>query len=178
MVELSLHILDIAENSLNAGANNIEILIEEDLKKDLLTIEIIDDGAGMDKEMIEKIKDPFVTSRKTRRVGLGIPLLKDAAELVNGKLVMESNKNIGTKLKATFQHSHIDRQPIGNMKDTLVALIIGNPEVDFKYVHKHNGHTFEFNTREMKQDLIDFKTNTLGVLSYIQKNLKENTLNY
>ena len=178
MVDLSLHILDIAENSLNAGAKNIEILIDEDFKKDLLTIEIIDDGAGMDKEMIEKIKDPFVTSRKTRRVGLGIPLLKDAAELANGKLVIESNKNIGTKLHASFQHSHIDRQPLGNMKDTLVALIIGNPEVDFKYVHKHNSHTFEFDTREMKQDLIDFKTNTLGVLSYIEKNLKENTLNY
>lgn len=178
MVELSLHILDITENSLIAGAKNIEILIDEDFKKDLLTIEIIDDGAGMDKEMIEKIKDPFVTSRTTRRVGLGIPLFKDAAELANGKLVIESNKNIGTKLKATFQHSHIDRQPLGNMKDTLVTLIIGNPEVDFKYVHKHNGHTFEFDTRVMKQDLLDFKTNTIGVLSYIKKNLKENTLNY
>ena len=178
MVDLSLHILDIVENSLNAGAKNIEILIDEDLTKDLLTIEIIDDGAGMDKEMVEKIKDPFVTSRKTRRVGLGIPLLKDAAELANGRLVIKSNKNIGTKLKATFQHSHIDRQPLGNMKDTLVTLIIGNSEVDFKYVHKQNGHTLEFDTRVMKKDLLDFKTNTIGVLSYIEKNLKENTLNH
>jgi anti-sigma regulatory factor (Ser/Thr protein kinase) len=175
MIDLSLHILDIAENSFMAGAKNVEILVDEDIKKDLLTVEITDDGAGMDKEMIEKIKDPFVTSRKTRRVGLGIPLLESAAELANGEMVIESDTDIGTKVKATFQYSHIDRKPVGNIKETLITLIIGNPEVEIKYVHINDGHTFKFDTKEMKRDLIDFKTNTLGVLSYLEKNLKENT---
>ena len=178
MVDLSLHILDVAENSIKAGAKNIEILIDENLEKDLLIIEIIDDGSGMDKEMTAKITDPFVTTRTTRRVGLGIPLLKDAAEMANGNLIIKSDVNVGTKVKATFQYSHIDRKPIGNMKETLISLIIGNPEVDFRFIHINNCQTFEFDTKKMKEDLLESKMNTLAVLSYIEKNLKRNSLNY
>ncbi len=178
MEDLSLHILDVAENSIIAGAKNIEILINEDIKKDLLTIEIIDDGSGMDKEMTEKITDPFVTNRTTRRVGLGIPLLKDAAEMANGDLEIISEQGLGTKVKATFQYSHIDRKPLGDIKETLISLIIGNLEVDFKFVNKNNGHTFEFDTKKMKEDLLESNMNTLTVLSYIEKNLKRNSLNY
>jgi len=178
MEDLSLHILDVAENSIIANAKNVEIIIDEDIKKDLLTIEINDDGAGMDQEMVNKITDPFVTSRTTRRVGLGIPFLKESAEMANGKLVIESQVNVGTKVKATFQYSNIDRKPMGNLKETLISLIIGNPEVDLKFVNKNNGHIFEFDTKKMKEDLLESNMNTLAVLSYIEKNLKRNSLNY
>ena len=178
MEDLSLHILDVAENSIIAGAKNIEILIDENSEKDLLTIEIIDDGSGMDKEMTEKITDPFVTTRTTRRVGLGIPLLKESAEDTNGKLEIMSEKGLGTKIKATFQYSHIDRKPLGDIKETLISLIIGNPEINFKYIHKHNDQTFEFDTKKMKEDLLESNMNTLAVLSYVEKNLKRNSLNY
>ena len=178
MEDLSLHILDIAENSIIANAKNVEIIIDEDIKKDLLTIEINDDGSGMNKEMINKITDPFVTSRTTRRVGLGIPLLKGSAEMANGNLVIKSQVNVGTKVKATFQYSNIDRKPLGNIKETLVSLIVGNPDVNFRYVHKYNGQTFEFDTKKMKEELLESNVNTLAVLSYVEKNLKKNSLNY
>ena len=173
MVDLSLHILDIAENSLIAGAKNIEILIDEDFKKDLLTIEIIDDGAGMDKEMIEKIKDPFVTSRTTRRVGLGIPLFKDAAEEANGKLEIVSEKGLGTKVKASFQLSHIDRKPLGNITETIISLVASNSDINVKYQYKKDGKGFVFDTQELKKKLVNVNNNQIELLYSIKKHLNQ-----
>jgi len=126
MRELALHILDIAENSISAGASKIKILVYENTAEDLLTITIEDNGKGMDAEMVEKIIDPFTTSRTTRQVGLGIPFFKAAAESCNGAFTIKSQLGIGTKIEASFQHSHIDRMPLGDLSSTLHTLLSGH----------------------------------------------------
>jgi len=153
MEDLSLHILDIAENSIAAGAKNIEIAIKEDVLGDLLTIEIIDDGKGMSMEAVEKASDPFYTSRTTRKVGLGLALLDEAARMANGKLDIQSDVGSGTKVTAVFQLSHIDRKPIGNIAETLVSLFMMYPETEIQYRHKKNSREFSFSTKELKQQL-------------------------
>ena len=150
MDDLSLHILDVSENCIDAGAKNIEIIINEDTKKDLLTIEINDDGKGIDEDMIKKIQNPFTTSRTTRKVGLGIPFFKEAAESCEGKFVISSAKGIGTKVKATFKHSHIDRKPLGDITETLIALILRAEKAEILYYHKRNGKEFVFRTKDLK----------------------------
>ncbi len=127
MRELALHLLDIAENSISAGAQNICIRVEEDLHNDRLRMSVEDDGRGMDAEMVARVVDPFVTSRTTRKVGLGIPLLKAAAEGCEGGLMIESQPGKGTLVSVDFQHSHIDRMPLGNLAGTLLTLEIGHP---------------------------------------------------
>jgi len=153
MEDLSLHILDIVENSVAARADKIEIRITEDKKKDLLSIEVIDNGIGMDKETVKKALDPFYTSRTVRRFGFGLPLLSEAAKAANGRLSIKSKKREGTKIKADFQYSHIDRQPLGDMGQTIITLVVGNPEIDLIYVHKKNNHTYRFDTRKIKVHL-------------------------
>ena len=174
MEDLSLHILDVAENSIIANAKNIEIIIDEDIKKDLLTIEINDDGSGMNKEMTEKITDPFVTTRTTRRVGLGIPLLKESTEDTNGKLEIISKKGLGTKVKATFQLSHIDRKPMGNITETIISLVASNPDINIKYQHIKGEKGFVFDTKELKKKLEYINNNQIVLLSSIKKLLNQN----
>lgn len=153
MKELALHILDLAQNSITAGASLIEISVDENLTMDFLTITIKDDGCGMDAIQAEKVKDPFVTSRSSRKVGLGIPLMLAACERCEGSLSIESQKNVGTKLVATFKHNHIDRAPLGNMAETMVSLIIGAENINYVYVHIINQEKFCFDTREIRQAL-------------------------
>lgn len=153
MEDLSLHILDIAENSIAAGARNVEIRLIEDTEGDLLTLEIEDDGAGMDEEMVRKAPDPFVTTRTERRVGLGLSLLAQAAEMANGKMTLESQPGKGTRVRATFQYSHIDRKPLGNVRDTLITLICGNPGVEFLFYQKTLLGEVRFSTKEIKERL-------------------------
>jgi len=135
MRELSLHILDALQNSLEAGATFVELVIEEDLLADRLTITVKDNGRGMDETQLARVSDPFFTTRKTRHVGLGIPLFKAAAERCNGHLTITSQVGKGTTLQATFQHSHIDRAPLGNMASTLMAVILGG-RCELRYVHR------------------------------------------
>src|SRR5699024_6023925 len=118
------------QNSIAAKASLITINIVEDLTTDVFSIEVIDNGQGMDKELAERIKDPFITGRKTRKVGLGVPLLYIACTRCQGNLEIQSDKGKGTKVIAWFKHSHIDRAPLGNMIDTIIAIVIGNPEID------------------------------------------------
>jgi anti-sigma regulatory factor (Ser/Thr protein kinase) len=169
MRDISLHILDIAENSVKAGAKNIEIIIEEDGKKDMLTVEITDDGGGMEPAMAEKVTDPFVTTRTTRKVGLGLPLLKTSVEQAEGTLTVDSVLGKGTKVKAIFKLSHIDRKPLGNMTDTILALVMFNTEVNIKYIHRYNGKEFAFDTKNFN----DNGNSTNKILS-IKKYLLEN----
>ena len=136
MEDLSLHILDVVENSIAAGASKIEVKITEDQASDLLVIEIKDDGRGMDKETLDKVLDPFYTTRTTRRVGMGLSLLAQAAEDSNGNFKINSKVGVGTKIKASFQYSHIDRKPIGDMKTTFITLLMSYPEINFIYTHK------------------------------------------
>jgi DNA mismatch repair ATPase MutL len=150
MEDLSLHVLDIAENSVRANASRVEIRINEELKKDLLTIEIKDNGRGIDKETTRKVFDPFFTSRTTRRVGLGLPLLSQAAKESGGDIEIESKVGRGTRVRAVFGYSHIDRKPLGDMAKTLQTLIIGNPEVDFLYEHKKGNRKYRLDTAEIR----------------------------
>ena len=150
MEDLSLHILDIVENSIRAKASRIEIKVIEDSGKDLLTIEIKDNGDGMDEETVKKVIDPFFTTKSTRKVGLGLPMLRQTARESGGDVEIESKVGRGTRVKATLVYSHIDRKPLGNMGKTLTTLIVGNPEVDLIYEHKRDGATYRLDTKKIR----------------------------
>ena len=148
MEDLSLHILDIAENSITASAKMIGIRIIEDHAKDLLTIEIMDDGKGMDEQSLQKAIDPFFTTRTTRKVGLGLSLLAQATRESDGKIELSSEPGKGTTVKAVFRLSHLDRKPIGDINETIRTLVAGHPEIDFIYEHQKDNSTYRFDTRE------------------------------
>ena len=149
MEDLSLHILDVAENSISGLAKRIEIRIDENPEKDVLTIEIKDDGKGMDEQMLQKALDPFFTTRTTRRVGLGLPMLAQAARETWGKIELDSRPGRGTTVKATFDYNHPDRKPMGDIHETIRTLVMGHPEIDFLYEHKKNSSVYRFDTREI-----------------------------
>ena len=149
MEDLSLHILDVVENSIEANASKIEIKIVEKKKKDLLAIEIKDNGRGMNRETINKVLDPFYTTRTTRRVGMGLSLLAQAAKESNGNFEINSKVGVGTEVKATFQYSHIDRKPIGDMKNTLITLMVSHPEINFVYEHQDEEENYILDSNEI-----------------------------
>ena len=146
MDDLSLHILDVVENSIDAGAKNIGIKVDEDMEKDILSIDIIDDGKGMDKETQENVLDPFYTTRTTRRVGLGIPLFAEAARASGGDIKIKSIPGTKTEINATFGYSNIDRQPLGDLGETLKVLIFSHPEINFKFEHKKGNDKYCLDT--------------------------------
>ena len=148
MEDLSLHILDIAENSISASAKRIEIRIDEDRTNDLLTIEIKDDGKGMDEQTLQKVLDPFFTTRTTRRVGLGLSLLAQATRESDGKIELDSKPGGGTTIKASFCFSHLDRKTMVDIDETLRTLVAGYPGIDFLYEHKKDNSIYRFDTRE------------------------------
>jgi len=150
MYELSIHILDVAQNAVNAGANLVEIDVIEDESKDLLTIRIADDGCGMDAELLKGASDPFVTSHE-KDVGLGLPLLKRAAEEAGGGLDIESTPGKGTAVTAYFVLSSIDRLPLGDLSSTMLSLVFGAPQTDFVYRHVRNSKESVFDTRKVKE---------------------------
>lgn len=178
MRELSLHINDIVENSIQADATLINILIHEDHTSDLLTIKIVDNGKGIPEEKLRNITDPFETSRTTRRVGLGLSLLEAAAKRCEGSLQIRSNTK-GTEVTATFKHSHIDRAPVGNMVDTLLTIIISlKDNTDLVYEHRIDDKAFTFDTREVRSILgKEIPLNQLEVLSWIKDTIHEELLN-
>jgi signal transduction histidine kinase len=173
MIDLAAHILDIAENSVRAGARLIEINIDEDTANDSLSIEIIDDGQGMKEEDIKKVLDPFYTTKTVRRVGLGLPLLADATQRSGGHLNLESKEGNGTTIKATFGLSHVDRQPMGDIISTLIILIAGNSDVDFLFKHRNNDRQFEMDTRTIRNEIDDIPINHPEILKYIRGILEE-----
>jgi signal transduction histidine kinase len=148
MEDLSLHILDIVENSIAAMAGRIEIRIEENQASDLVTIEIKDDGNGMDEQTLKKALDPFFTTRTTRRVGLGLSLLAQAARDSEGAFDLSSRPGEGTTLNATFRLSHPDCKPMGDIGQTMQVLIAAHPEIEFLYEHKKDNSIYHFDTRE------------------------------
>lgn len=152
MEDLSLHILDIVENSIAAMAKRIEIRIDEDQAKDLVTIEIKDDGKGMDEQTMKKVLDPFFTTRTTRRVGLGLSLLAQAAKDSEGTFDLSSEPDKGTTVNATFRLSHPDCKPMGDIGLTIQVLVTSHPEIDFLYEHKNDNSTYRFDTREVRKE--------------------------
>jgi anti-sigma regulatory factor (Ser/Thr protein kinase) len=151
--ELSLHILDAIQNAVEAGATRVEVSIVEDLEVDRMTIEIIDNGRGMDAEILKQVKDPFYTTRDTRHVGLGIPLFLAAARQCEGDLSLESEPGKGTRLRVTFRHSHIDRAPLGDMAETLFAILLSEHPVDINYTHRVGTQEFQFDSSEIREEL-------------------------
>lgn len=174
MPELSLNILDVAQNSITAGAKLIEIKISSDTKADQLKISISDNGCGMTREQTERVVDPFYTTRTTRKVGLGVPFFKMAAEMAGGKFDINSQQGEGTKTTAVFQLSHIDRMPLGDLAGTMTALIGPNPEIDFVLKYNVDEKSFIMDTREFKAVLGDVKLSEPEILSYISSFLTEN----
>lgn len=174
MKEISLNILDIAENSIKAKSTLIEIVVKILPDKDLLVFSVKDNGEGMTKEQIELVEDPFFTTRVTRNVGLGISFLKLAAELAGGRFCIESEKNIGTKVTAEFCLSHINRMPLGNINSTLHLLIVGNEEIDFVYSYFYGEKYFTLDTREFREILQGIPFYLPEVSSFIREYLDEN----
>lgn len=154
MKEISLHILDIVQNSISAKASIIKLIVLESTIENKLIVIIEDDGKGMDKEFLKTVSDPFITTRTTRKVGLGISLLKASAERCQGNFMIDSEIGIGTKVKASFQYDHIDRAPLGNMAETIVSIILSLGEnTELIYFHRYNHQEFTFDTREIKKIL-------------------------
>jgi len=151
--ELSLHVLDLVENSLAAGATRLELEIIEDAASNLLTISLSDNGRGMDQETLKRVADPFFTTRTTRQVGLGIPLLRAAALRCNGDLAITSQPGLGTCVLAEFQRDHIDRAPLGDMRGTLLSVILSQKRCDLHYRHQVDERVFEFDTEEIREAL-------------------------
>lgn len=173
MEELSLHILDIAQNAIEAGAGNINIIIDEDGPSDALTIRVIDDGRGIPEDILEHITDPFTTSRKTRRVGLGIPLFHEAATTAGGDLEVLSEPGKGTEIKATFKISNIDRAPLGDMAETMALLIVCNPHVNFKYAHTRGKDRFACTTDSLAESLGGTPISSPSAVSVIRDIINE-----
>ena len=173
MEDLSLHVLDIAENSIAAGARHVEIRVHENRRENLLSIEIIDDGRGMSEDMLEKATDPFFTTRTTRRVGLGLSLFEQAAKRAGGEFKIASSPGTGTRVTGVFQYSHVDRQPLGDMDQTLLALVVGNPQIELTYLHQTDDSQVSFSTREIKAQLGDIPINSPQGISVVRKNVEK-----
>ena len=148
MEDLSLHILDIAENAIRAKANKIVIEVLENEKNDRLTVSIRDDGEGMDEEMVKEVVDPFFTTKEGKKVGLGLSLLSQAAQQAGGNLKIDSQKGRGTNINAVFTLSHPDRKPMGDILKTLMTLVAGNQAVQFIYNYDRDGYHYHFDSYE------------------------------
>jgi hypothetical protein len=154
MREISLHILDVLENALEAGATQVSLSIVEDLEADRLAIVVRDNGRGMDAQSASRALDPFFTTRATRHVGLGLPLFAAAARRCDGDLAVTSAPGLGTVVTATFRHSHLDRAPLGNMTDTLLACLLGSPDgLQLRYRHQVGDRAFELDTAALRAEL-------------------------
>ncbi len=173
MEELALHILDVAENSVRAGARRVEIRVSEEPGEDRLIIEIVDDGCGMPEEVARRAADPFYTTRSDRPVGLGLALLEQAARAADGSLRIESAPGAGTRVAAEFRHSHPDRQPLGDILSTLMTLAAGHPEVEFYYEHRNRGSLRRFSTAELKRELGGIPLNSAPGIRLLRQKLDD-----
>lgn len=174
MTEISLNVLDVAQNSVRAKASLVEISVEADINADTLTIVIKDNGCGMTEEQVHNVTDPFYTTRTTRKVGLGVPFFKMAAESSGGSFSITSEVGKGTTVTAVFGLSDIDRMPLGDMTSTMHTLITMNDGMDFLYTYKVNERQFILDTREFREILGGVPLNTPEVSTYIKEYLTEN----
>jgi hypothetical protein len=177
--EIALHLIDLAENSVSANAKTIHIRVAEDFRTDLLTVSVEDDGKGMSEETVRQLSDPFYTSRTTRNVGLGIPLLKEQAEGCNGRLCVTSRPGAGTKVEASFQHSHIDRMPLGNLSSTFLTLEVAHSEIHWIFTYsylppfKGGPRVYEFDDQPVKETLEGLSLTHPDVITFLRCSLEE-----
>lgn len=177
MRELALHILDLVQNSIEAGATEVLLEIIEDSAADRLTIRVTDNGRGMDAQTQKRVLDPFVTTRKTRRVGLGLPLIDMSTRQCGGYLRIISEPGKGTTVEAVYQRSHLDRPPLGNIVDTVKSLIIGNPDLDFSYRHQVDSAVFAVAVKDLTEALDGMPLSHPDVIVWIQGYLQDNLAN-
>ena len=174
MQDLSLHLLDIAENSVRAQAKKITIELDEKVSDNILCLKISDNGKGMTQQMVQNVVDPFVTTRTTRRVGLGIPLLNQNCINASGSLAINSILGEGTTVQAVMQYDHIDRLPLGDIASSLIILIQGNSHINFIYKHIYETKTFLFDTLEIKKLLGEVTIDTPEIIQWLKKYIREN----
>ena len=172
MKELSLNILDIAQNSITAGAKLTEITIRE--TEEQMVISVSDNGCGMSKELLASVTDPFCTTRKTRKVGLGLPLLKMTAQATGGEMSIASKPGEGTTVRVTFGLSHIDRPPMGDVPGVLYTLVLMNPTTDFRFALDYDGKTFALDTREVREAVAPIPLDHPEISAWIRDCLKQN----
>ncbi|MFH1941172.1 MAG: ATP-binding protein [bacterium] len=172
MKELSMHVLDIVENSVAAGASKVEISLEEDKEKNVLIIQITDDGKGMDGAMMRNVLDPFVTTKAGKRVGLGLSLLLEAAKRSGGGMTVDSRPGRGTVVKATFGLDHVDRQPVGDMVETVVMLVVGNTSVRFQYRTKKNKRSACWDTARIEERFENVQNHIPELADFIREELR------
>ena len=174
MTELSLNVLDIAQNSIVAEATLIEIDVEEDSDSNRIIIRVKDNGKGMSEDFLKAVEDPFITTRTTRKIGLGISFLKEAAEMTGGHISLESELGVGTTITAVFIMDHLDRQPIGSLTETIIILVTLNTEIDFIIRYKVNEDEFVFSTQEVKELLgEDVSLNSPQVVVFLTEYVSE-----
>lgn len=176
MKTLSDHILDIIQNSVRAGATLIEIMVEENKIHDICILKISDNGCGMDEKMVEQATKPFFTTRNSRKVGLGLSLLKQNAERANGKLIITSELNKGTAIKAFFQYSNVDRPETGDIWNTLFLTMLSNENLELIYEHKTSTGSFKFSSTEIKENIEGVSMHNAeirnAVIDFIKSNIK------
>ena len=168
MRELADNILDIAQNSISAGATLVEIDISVNHQRDAVALTFKDDGCGMSEELVKSVIEPFTTTRKTRKVGLGLPLLKQTAEMTGGALEIQSTVGVGTTVTATFGLDHIDRPPMGDVAGAWFSLVVMNPEKDFLFTYDYDGQVFTFYTREVRAAVDPIPLNQMEISAWIK----------
>ena len=173
MRDLSLHLMDIIQNSITAKARRIKLTLKAGAESGKLEMTVADDGTGMDRALLESVTDPFTTTRSTRKVGLGIPLLKAAAERSCGELCIASEKGNGTTVTATFDIDNIDRPPLGDMAETVTGVILSDPDVDLILRLEHGPEVFELDSSEIKQKLGEVPITEYEVLAWINDYVNE-----
>lgn len=173
MEDIASHIMDIVMNSVTAKAKNISVTIDKDPDANTLVLAISDDGVGMDRETAQKVQDPFFSTKTGRKVGLGIPLLKGTAETTGGSFALQSERGMGTLIRAVFDAGHPDLPPLGNLKDTFLVLIVSHPDVDFTFRYRVHGKDFLLATKELKNELGDVPVNHPEVIGFLTKYLDE-----
>lgn len=174
MNELALHILDIVQNSIRAKAKLVQIKLIEKPGDDEYLIEITDDGEGMNEDQLAKANDPFFTSRTTRKVGLGLSLIQQTAELSEGYFQLSSEKDKGTHLKVKFGFHHVDRPILGDIAGTLLILANNEQETDFVYTHLTPKGDFQLDTREVKKSLGDIPLSNPQIRKFLRDMIHEN----
>lgn len=174
MNDLSMHILDIVQNSISAGATLVTLTVDESPAEDLLTIAVGDNGRGMTPEQVSRLADPFFTSRTTRRVGMGIPLLMDSARQSGGDVRIESEPGKGTEVTAVFGYSNIDRPPLGDVANALMLLVSSNPALDFLFTYRYNGDEYLFDTVDVREILGDDALKDLTIIRNLEEMIKDN----
>ncbi len=173
MEEIAMYILDIVNNSIRAGALNIHVFIRNSIKENIIHVMIVDDGCGMNETQLNKVTDPFYTSRTTRNVGLGVPMFKDSVEMSGGRFNIQSLENDGTLIEGIYIKDHLDTPPMGDIIETMITLIQFDEKINYIFEYNEDDHEFVLNTIDIKDILEDVPINIPEVLNWLREYIKE-----